>query len=245
MSSSAAPPNWAHKVTWERADILRPKTYAPFLQGANFVVHSMGILLESDYKGLVSGRESPINGLRKMFATTRDRGVNPLEKDIGEDIAPTNPEDQFSYEIMNRDSAVALAKHAAEAKAEGFCYVSASHGAPVLPQRYITTKRQAENLITNQFPEMRSVFVRPPLMYDNSRPLTMGIAAMAGAGMAFNKATGGFLKGFMGAAGDKPVKVEMVAEAIVEALDDGNVHGAVETEQMEELATKSWRKNML
>lgn len=205
----------------------------------------MGILLESDYKGLVSGKDSPVAGLQKMFATTRDRGVDPLQKKSGEDITPPNPEDQFSYEIMNRDSAVALAKHASEAKAEAFCYVSASHGAPVLPQRYITTKRQAENLITTQFPDMRGVFVRPPLMYDSSRPLTMGIAAMAGAGSLFNSLTGNYLKTFMGAAGDKPVKVEMVAEAVIEALSDEQVTGPVETEQMEELASKGWRRTML
>lgn len=225
--------------------MLRPKTYAPFLQGANYVVHSMGILLEADYKGLVSGKENPVAGLQKMFATTRDRGVDPLQKEPGEDITPSNPADQFSYEIMNRDSAVALAKHAADAKAQAFCYVSASSGAPVLPQRYITTKRQAENTISTQFPEMRGVFVRPPLMYDESRPFTLGVAAMAGAGMLFNKLTAGYLNSFMGAAGQKPVKVEMVAEAIVEALDDTNVQGPVETAQMEELATKSWRKTML
>ncbi|KAJ2962256.1 hypothetical protein NQ176_g10952 [Zarea fungicola] len=245
VTASAAAPSWSHQVTWERADILKPATYAPFLQGADYVVHSMGILLEADYKGLVSGRESPISGIQKIFAATKDRGINPLDVKPGEDIKPSDPNDQFSYEIMNRDSAVALARHASDARTKVFCYISAAGGSPMLPQRYISTKREAENIITNKFPEMRGVFFRPPFMFDESRKVTMGLAAMAGAGALFNKFTGGYLNTFMGAAGAKPVKVEMVAEAVVEALADEEIRGPVETPQMEELAHKAWRKTML
>ncbi|EJP70198.1 uncharacterized protein CRV24_007710 [Beauveria bassiana] len=245
VTSSAVAPSWSHQVTWEKGDILKPASYAPFLQGADYVVHSMGILLEADYKGLVSGRESPIAGFQKAFAATKDRGINPLDMKPGEEIKPPNPNDQFSYEVMNRDSAVALARHASEAKTKAFCYISAAGGSPMLPQRYITTKRQAENTIATQFPEMRGVFIRPPFMFDESRKVTMGLAAMAGAGALFNKVTGGYLNTFMGAAGAKPVKVEMVAEAVVEALADENISGPIETPQMEELAHKAWRKTML
>ena len=205
----------------------------------------MGILLEADYKGVVSGRESPITGLKKAFAGTRDRGINPLEKASGEDIKPSNPDDQFSYEVMNRDSAVALAKHASEANAKAFCYISAAGGAPVIPQRYISTKRQAESTITAEFPQMRGVFIRPPFMYDSSRKFTLSMAAAAGAGSLFNSLTGNYLKGFIGAAGEKPLMVETVAEAVVEALDDDTVQGPVEAPQIEDLASKAWRKTML
>lgn len=146
---------------------------------------------------------------------------------------------------MNRDSAIALAKHANEAKAKAFCYISAAGGAPILPQRYITTKREAESTISTEFPSMRGVFVRPPLMYDSSRKLTLGIAAGAAAGQLFNTLTGNYLKNFIGAAGAKPLKVETVAEAVVEALGDDTVQGPIEIPQIEELASKAWRKTML
>lgn len=225
--------------------MLRPSTYSPVLRGADYVVHSMGILMEADYKGLVSGRESPFTGLQKVFAATRDRGVNPLERKHDEDIKPDNAGDQFSYEVMNRDSAIALAKHASEENAGAFCFISASGGAPVLPHRYIKTKREAESTITSSFPGMRGVFPRPPLMYDSSRPVTVASAAMAGGGAIFNQLTGRYFENFFGAAGAKPLKVETVAEAIVEALDDQNVQGPIETPELEELATKGWRKTML
>lgn len=245
VTSSAAPPPWAHKVTWERGDILRPATYAPLLNGADFVVHSMGILLEADYKGVVSGKESPIAGLSKAFAPVRDRGVDPLARKEGEDIKPTNPKDQFSYEIMNRDSAITLAKHAAAANVSAFCYISAAGGAPVLPARYISTKRQAETTIANSFPELRSLYIRAPFMFDSSRTLTVPLAAMVGLGTMFNGITGHYFKSLMGAAGIKPLKVSTVAEAVVEAFGDETKRGVVEAADIEELATQSWRKTML
>ncbi|RSL65612.1 hypothetical protein CEP54_004090 [Fusarium duplospermum] len=245
ITSSPSPPPWAHKVSWERGDILRPATYAPLLNGADYVVHSMGILLEADYKGAISGKESPISGLRKAFAPVRDRGVDPLQRGQGEDIKPPNPKDQFSYEIMNRDSAVTLAKHAAAANVSSLCYISAAGGAPVLPQRYISTKREAEVTIATKFPQLRGIFIRPSFMFDSSRPVTMPLAAMVGLGTAFNDLTGNYFKTFMGAAGVKPMKVETVAEAVVEALGDENVKGALEVPEIEELASKAWRKTML
>ncbi|KJZ72177.1 hypothetical protein HIM_08442 [Hirsutella minnesotensis 3608] len=239
ISSSPNPPSWSHQVSWESADILRPATYAPLLKSADYVVHSMGILLEADYKGLVSGKDGPVAGLRNMFASTTRAGANPLDKRPGEDIKPSDSAQQFSYEIMNRDSAIALAKHAAEEKAEAFCYISACGGAPIMPPRYISTKREAEKAIAENFPGMRGIFMRPPFMWDSSRKVTLGLAAMVGAGSIFNNVTGKVLNDFMGAAGTKPLKVEQVAEAVIEALSDDAVKGPVEVPQIEDLAAKA------
>lgn len=245
VTSSPQPPSWSHKVSWERGDILRPSTYAPLLKGADYVVHTMGILLEADYKGVVSGRESPLAGLQKAFAATRDRGINPLDRKPGEDIKPESTSDQFSYEVMNRDSAIALARHANEEGVGAFCYISAAGGAPILPTRYISTKREAESTISSKFPMMRGIFFRPPFLYDSSRPFTIGMAALAGGGAIFNQLTGKYFENLIGAGGAKPLKVETVAEAVVEALGDETTHGPVLIPEIEELAAKGWRKTML
>jgi hypothetical protein len=205
----------------------------------------MGILLEADYKGIVSGQESALTGLQKAFAPVRNRGIDPLERKSGEGIRPESKNDQFSYEVMNRDSAIALAKHAADEGTSAFCYISAAAGAPILPQRYISTKREAESAIATNFPRMRGVFFRPPFMWDSSRKMTMGMAAAAGAGSVFNSLTGRIFQGFLGAAVAKPLKVDTVAEAVVEALSDSDVQGPVEIPEIEELASKAWRKTML
>jgi hypothetical protein len=70
------------------------------------------------------------------------------------------------------------------------------------------------------------------------------LAAMTGAGAVFNGVTGGVFGGIMGAAGTKPLKADVVAEAVVEALDDGSTKGPVETKEIEDLAQKGWRKGM-
>lgn len=240
-------------MSWESADIFQPTAYAPLLKGADYIVHSMGILLEADYKGVVSGKESPIAGLRKAFDSTRS-SPNPLERDGGgSNYQPPQNEKQLTYENMNRDSAVLVARAAADGGAAGdpsapapaFLYVSAAGGAPVLPRRYIDTKREAESLIASGFPRMRGIFLRPPFLYDSSRPFTIPMAAMTGVGAVFNGLTRGVLDGFMGAAGAKPLKVDVVAQAAVEALSDEGVRGPVEVPEIEELANKGWRKDML
>ncbi|KAK3379839.1 hypothetical protein B0T24DRAFT_570173 [Lasiosphaeria ovina] len=249
VTASSSPPAWAHRVSWERADIFRPAQYAALLTGADFVVHSMGILLEADYKGVLSGRESPISGLQKAFSASKGRPLssssNPLHQ---EQQQQQQSETQLTYEMMNRDSAILLAKEAAREKVRAFGYVSAAGGAPVLPARYITTKREAEDVIAGEFGGpggMRGVFFRPPFMYDSSRALTMPLAGLSAAGAMVNGLTGGILGGFLGTAVVKPLKADLVADAVVEALDDESVRGPVEVAQLEELGNKSWRKTMV
>ncbi|KAH6668958.1 hypothetical protein B0J14DRAFT_153714 [Halenospora varia] len=245
VTSSASPPSWSHKVSWERADILSPSTYTPLLRNADYVVHSMGILLEADYKGVISGRESPIAGLQRAFSSTKAGSQNPLTRKNGEELKSQEKDGQITYELMNRDSAIGLAKEANGEGVKGFAYISAAGGAPVLPKRYIETKRAAESTISSEFPRMRGVFIRPGMLYDSSRTITMPLAAATAVGSVFNSLTGGMFGGIMGAAGVKPLKADIVAEAVVEALSDDTVKGPVEVKEIEELAQKAWRKGML
>ncbi|KAI9640503.1 hypothetical protein NHQ30_011249 [Ciborinia camelliae] len=245
VTSSTTPPPWSHKVTWERADILKPSTYAPLLKSADYVIHSMGILLEADYKAVISGRESPLSGLTRAFSTTKAGSQNPLTRKPNEDLHAQEKDGQITYELMNRDSAITLASEANREKVPAFAYISAAGGAPVLPRRYIETKRAAESTIASEFPMMRCVFVRPGMLYDSSRKITMPLAAATGLGAAFNGLTGGIFGGIMGAAGVKPLKADVVAEAVVEALSEESVKGPVEIKEIEQLAEKAWRKGML
>jgi hypothetical protein len=64
----------------------------------------MGILLEADYKGVVSGRESPIKGLQRAFSSTKQGTQNPLEAGSGEKLRCMESDGQLTYEVMNRDT---------------------------------------------------------------------------------------------------------------------------------------------
>lgn len=209
------------------------------------MVHSMGILLEADYKGVISGKESPISGLSRAFSASKRGSQNPLTRRAGEALKSQEKDGQLTYELMNRDSAIALAQEASREKVPAFAYISAAGGAPVLPKRYIETKREAERTIASQFPDMRSAFIRPGFMFDSSRTLTVPIAAVTRVGALINDVTGGILGGVFGSAVAKPLKADLVAEAVVEALSDEKTKGPVEIKQIEELAEKGWRKGML
>ncbi|TAQ90339.1 NADH dehydrogenase [Chlorociboria aeruginascens] len=205
----------------------------------------MGILLEADYKGVISGRESPISGLSRAFSASKKGAQNPLKRKSGEALKPQEEDGQLTYELINRDSAISLAEEAAREDVRGFVYISAAGGAPVLPQRYIDTKRQAEKTIEREFAGLRSVFVRPGFLYDPSRKFTIPLAGMTGLGAVFNSVTGGVFGGLMGAAGIKPLRADVVAEAVIEALSDESVKGPIETTRIEQLAGKGWRNGML
>lgn len=247
VTSSPIRPSWANSITWERADILKPDTYSSLLHNADYVIHSMGIILEADYKNVIRGTESPISGLRRAFSASKQGSQNPFQRQAGstEELKSQEPDGQITYELMNRDSAITLAKEATKAKVPVFGYISAAGGAPVIPARYLTTKREVEAIVPKEFPEMRSFFVRAPFMFDSSRSLSLPLAGMAGLGAAFNSATGGAFGGLLGMGGVKPLKVDVVAEATVEALADDSVNGVLVVEKIEELATKAWRKSML
>lgn len=61
----------------------------------------------------------------------------------------------------------------------------------------------------------------------------------------FNWAIGHRLSPLLGAAVEKPLQADVVANAIVEAIENGSIKGPVQTAEIEELATKAWRKGML
>ncbi|KAI8384923.1 uncharacterized protein BYT42DRAFT_612588 [Radiomyces spectabilis] len=171
ISSQNAP--WADKVTWETGDALEPESYKHLLPGVTSVVHSVGILLEQDYKhvaqsqslcGVLSGAAGVVAEMTGM----KDRG-NPLD--------PNQENHQMTYERMNRDTAIELAKAAGKESStmESFVYISASDLFPMINPRYITTKREAEKFLFSR-PEYRSIILRPGLMYSADRPAAIPLA---------------------------------------------------------------------
>jgi uncharacterized protein YbjT (DUF2867 family) len=137
-----------------------------------------------------------------------------------------------------------LAQESSGEQVPTFVYISAAGGAPILPSRYITTKRDAEATISSKFPDLRSIFMRPAFMYDSSRKFTLPIALGGFIGTEVNNFLGNRLQ-FLGSMVEKPLQVDVVGEAVVEAMEDESTRGAVGTKQIETLATKAWRKSML
>ncbi|KAK6358394.1 hypothetical protein TWF730_007730 [Orbilia blumenaviensis] len=248
-SKSGRRPEWADNVTWVSADVFEPATYKPHLADADAVVHSMGLLLEADYKDVLRGKENPISGLRKAFGSTGSawpKSQNPLEKVPGEESANAGSggretgERQLTYEKLNRDSALIAAKQFVESSSapkKTFVYISAAAGFPILPQRYISTKREAEGLLS-QVPDFRSIFFRPGFMYSQQRPITVPLSYLTQVSATMNNLTGNIFSGLLGAAGAAPLDVEKVGVAVVEAVADESVTGPVEVKQIDKLGSR-------
>lgn len=141
--------------------------------------------------------------------------------------------------------AIALAQESSNEHVPAFVYISAAAGAPMLPSRYITTKREAEATISSTFSDIRSIFVRPGFLYDSSRKFTLPIALGGMIGSEVNSLLGGRLQSLAGSMTEKPLKADVVAQAVVEAIEDESTSGVVGTKKIENLATKAWRKTML
>ncbi|KAF3915389.1 hypothetical protein AA313_de0207657 [Arthrobotrys entomopaga] len=203
----------------------------------------MGLLLEADYKDVLRGKENPISGLRKAFqsgGSAWPKSANPLDKVPGDDIPTGDASRQLTYERLNRDSALMAAKQFVEsssAKSKTFLYISAAAGFPVLPQRYISTKREAEELLT-QVQDFRSIFFRPGFMYSHERAFTVPISYLTSVSSTMNKLTGNIFGGLLGAAGAAPMDVEKVGRAVIQAIDDESIRGPVEVPLIESLSSR-------
>ncbi|UZJ56549.1 hypothetical protein CBS101457_005869 [Exobasidium rhododendri] len=185
-------PAWSSSshLTWKAADALQPGTYEEVVKSCDAVVHTIGILLESDYKGKTSGGSTQIwQGLKKGWGIGSDSASNPLKDDMGAESSSSSspPPSATTYEKMNRDTALTVARTFSSTRTLGdlspFVYISAEDiFRPIISSRYIETKRQAEAGITSiaqSSPDsIRPVFLRPGLMYHpQTRPLSTFPAA--------------------------------------------------------------------
>ena len=187
-----------------------------------------------------------MSGLSRAFSATKaGSSGNPLEREPGGELGKGEHDGQLTYELMNRDSAIALAQESQREGAECFVYISAAGGAPLLPQRYITTKREAETTIASELIKLRSIFIRPGFLYDSSRAFTLPIAASGMVGATVNSLLGGNLSSLFGSAVEKPLKADIVADAVVESIADDGTRGVVGIKEIEALATRTWRASML
>lgn len=145
---------------WHKADALHPDQYKEIAASCTAAVHTIGILMESKYKGSKGSAAGIFQGLAKGWG-------------LGDKGNPLDTQDALTYEKMNRDSAIAVASTFAEVQQAKhnnevpFVYMSAEDiMRPIISPRYISTKREAEVAIATiaeqEFPPiLRAVFMRP------------------------------------------------------------------------------------
>ncbi|KAK7207945.1 hypothetical protein BZA70DRAFT_272554 [Myxozyma melibiosi] len=222
-------PKWAESVKFESFDISKasPDEIRPLTEDSDAVVYSLGILLESNYYKTFAKSQSPLDGVSKVI---QKWNRNPLKHRI---------EDEISYELMNRDLAVKLAKEtSASAKVEKpFLFVSAAGEFPGIPQAYFKTKQQAEQTIST-LPSLRPIFLRPGFMFDPSSSMTMTMAVGLKAIGTVNEMLGGNAP-IISRDVLKPLSTSVVAGAAVQAIESESVTGVINRDDMIDLARQA------
>ena len=137
-----------HKVRWVASDALQPEQYRAHLKGCTAVVHSVGLLVESDF---LYQRVFP-----KAAQSQRPPGT---------------------YESTSYESAVVLLREAQAAGVGAYVYVSAVDPPPFVLGRYIAAKRRAEQEILNNEGGVRPVIFRPGIIYGPQRWYSLPLMA--------------------------------------------------------------------
>lgn len=215
---------WVDKVTWEQGNIFDPSTYEAKLKGKTAVVHSIGLLFENlDYKKSMNSNFNFLNDIQNL--SNLIKGPNPMKKD------------KFNtYEAVQRDSAVILAEAYLEQQAEDptFVYMSADQQLPLIPEGYITTKREAEFELSCK-PNLRLILMRPGFIYDNdlspsnNRKLLSSVLEL---GYGVKSGIFGDNVGLLNTLVRPPVSVEQVARTIFRKIEDKDFNGVVPLEEI-------------
>ncbi|ODV81272.1 NAD(P)-binding protein [Suhomyces tanzawaensis NRRL Y-17324] len=222
FSRSGKPPSnlppinvpWINKVKWEAADLLDPSSYSSKLSQYDSVVHSVGMLFENQsYKKVANSNFNALRDAQNLANSLK--GSNPMAKDS-----------KLTFEAIQRDSAVLLADAFLEAKGPGlepaFVYISASQKPPFVPERYLTTKREAEFELACKeglrVIAMRCSFMTEEHSGPNPRSVLGGLVLL---GHSVKQNTIGDSLSYVNNLIRPPVSTEQVARTLYEKLESG------------------------
>lgn len=221
-NTTGIPLSAVSQIQWRKADVFDPETYKEQLAKSDAVVHTMGTIFDDpSYKDTVNG-PSDIGGVVDLIRK-RLKGRNPMEN------GSVN-----NFTRLNRDSALILANELAKTgDSKSFVYVSAADWNPLADSQYIKSKRDAEDKL-ELISGLRTVFIRPGFMYDiNDQSSFRGkLGAVASLTENLAKLTK------MDCVSSKlpSISVQIVAQAIVESLNDESIEGAVELDALQKYA---------
>ncbi|KAL0071356.1 hypothetical protein AAF712_001213 [Marasmius tenuissimus] len=244
------------QVTWLKGNAFDPSTFSHILPEVGGVVHTIGTLFEDGGVYKAALREGDVPKLVGGFFNTvmeNINGSNPLAQ----------KQREGSYERLNRDSALRVCEafvQSGEGKAypkpRPFVFISAEDfSRPIIPSRYIETKREAEQgigtLVSRKPDQYRGVYIRPTL-FDLSAALHTkgppGVPKPADVlrrlGNALSPRSlppenhvdlGSTLESVANALTIPPIHVDHVGDAVAVALQLDSVRGPVGVQMMREL----------
>lgn len=142
------------------------------------------------------------------------------------------PATKETFDRVIAESAILAAEKAAEAGLETFVYLSVQDKPPFVPTAFLNAKRRAEREVVDQNPELRTVVLRPNLVYGPRNP---GSATLAAVLRRLPEGTAG---GYAANDGG-PLPVEIVSAAAVQAGTTSTLEGTLSVPEIEEIGRTS------
>lgn len=143
-----------------------------------------------------------------------------------------DPAQGSTFDRVNAESSLISAREAVEADVEAFVYLSVRDKPPFLSQDFLAAKRRAEREVPRQYSDLRTVSLRPNLVYGPRRPGTATIAAV------LDRLPGGVAGGYAERDG-RPLPVELVAATAVHAALTPTLSGTLTVPQIADLGRTS------
>lgn len=142
------------------------------------------------------------------------------------------PDRNVTFDRVNAASALLAADEAVEAGIDAFVFLSVRDKPPVVPHKFLSAKRRAERALHEQYPRLRSVSLRPNLVYGSHRPGTPTLAAV------LNQVRSARLHPYA-SAGGRPLPVEFVAATAVQAAVTPTLEGVLTVPQIDDIGRTS------
>lgn len=143
-----------------------------------------------------------------------------------------DPAHNVTFQRVNGESALIAAQEAVEAHVDAFVFLSVRNNPPFVSTDFLASKRRAERDLTEQFPSLRTVVLRPNLVFG---PQRRGSAVMAA---LLNQLPESVMGGYAAHAG-RPLPVELVAAAAVHAAITPTLDSTLTVDQIADLGRTS------
>jgi nucleoside-diphosphate-sugar epimerase len=142
------------------------------------------------------------------------------------------PDRNVTYERVNGESPLQVAQEAVEAGVDSFVFLSVRDKPPFVSNRFLKAKRHAERGLSEEYPALRTVSLRPNLVYGRRKRGSSTLAAV------LDRLPSGLSAGYAHEKG-RPLPVEIVAAAAVHGALTSTLEGTCSVPQIDDLGRTS------
>ena len=143
-----------------------------------------------------------------------------------------HPGRDVTFDRVNAESALRAAEAAVAADVGAFVFLSVRDKPPLVPYAFLSAKRRAERSLREDHPSLRTVTLRPNLVYGDRKTGTSTLAAVLNQGRAVAPHPYASVEG-------RPLPVEFVAAAAVQAAVTPTMEGTLTVPQIEDAGRTS------